>query len=472
MYQMSLSILVPLAVAAGMLTVLLWFNQVPLRYNLRNLTVRWRTTLMTALAFTSVVALLTVMLAFVNGMYRLTENSGHAENLMILSDGMTDETFSNLSSFDVGDVENQVGVVRRNQRPLASRETYMVVNQMLPHAAPGRPKRRFLQLRGIDDPQLAAAVHSVRLDAGGVWFSRSGLQPVSQASKHEHRPLAEKRGETKGPPAAGANGLISELAIQTVLGEGIARELGHDRTPEQMAQARNKERLDVGDTFPLGDRVWVVAGIMQSAGSTFDSEIWAKRSIVAPLFGKDIYTTVVIRCQDAASAQRLKKFFTTQYKKSALQAHVETEYYAGLQETNQQFLYAVVFVAIVMSVGGIFGVMNTMFAAISQRTKDIGVLRLLGYGRGPILVSFLLESLVIALVGGLLGCALGTLADGWTANSVVTSSQGSGKFVVLKLAVDSNIIAVGLLLSIFMGLLGGLLPALSAVRLRALEALR
>ena len=85
-----------------------------------------------------------------------------------------------------------------------------------------------------------------------------------------------------------------------------------------------------------------------------------------------------------------------------------------------------------MAVGGVFGVMNTMFAAISQRIKDIGVLRILGFARWQILVSFFLESLVLALVGGLLGCALGSLADGWTATSIVCSGQGGGKSVVLS----------------------------------------
>jgi ABC-type antimicrobial peptide transport system permease subunit len=120
----------------------------------------------------------------------------------------------------------------------------------------------------------------------------------------------------------------------------------------------------------------------------------------------------------------------------------------------------------------VFGVMNTMFAAIGQRSRDIGVLRLLGYRRRQILISFLLESIVIALAGGVLGCALGMLADGWTATSVLSSGPGGGKFVVLKLAVDANTLAVGLLLSLAMGIVGGLLPSLNAMRLSALDALR
>ena len=125
----------------------------------------------------------------------------------------------------------------------------------------------------------------------------------------------------------------------------------------------------------------------------------------------------------------------------------------------------------VMSVGGIFGVMNTMFAAVSQREGDIGVLRLLGFNRRQVLVSFLLESLFIALAGGLLGCAIGSLCDGWTANSVA-GGHGGGKFIVLQLAVSAKIIATGLFLSLMMGFIGGLFPSLSAMRMKPLDALR
>jgi ABC-type lipoprotein release transport system permease subunit len=331
---------------------------------------------------------------------------------------------------------------------MASRETYMVVNQPFPDAPADEPKRRFVQVRGIEDPRLAAEVHALRLEPGGAWFSDAGVE------------------ETAGPVGA------TVVAVQTVLGQGIARELGRIRSPAQKAAGLNPGRLEVGDTFPLGERTFRVAGIMESSGSTFNSEIWAKRPLVAAMFGKDTYTSLVVRTRDAAAAARFKDFIHSEYQKASLEPHVEVEYYSSLSETNKQFLFAIVFVTVVMAVGGTFGVMNTMFAAISQRTKDIGVLRLLGYARFQILLSFLLESLVIALAGGLLGCALGSLADGWTATSVVSGHQGGGKFVVLKLVVDNSILGVGLLLSLLMGLLGGILPSLRAMRMRPLEALR
>lgn len=177
------------------------------------------------------------------------------------------------------------------------------------------------------------------------------------------------------------------------------------------------------------------------------------------MFGKDNVTTLVLATADADAAAKLRDFLKTSYGKANIAPQVEKEYFASLSETNQQFLYAIIIVTAVMSIGGIFGVMNTMFAAISNRIKDIGVLRVLGYARWHILVSFLLESLVIALLGGLAGCALGSLANGLTVNSIVGSSGGGGKFVVLELVVDARIWTAGVFVTLLMGGLGGLVPA-------------
>jgi len=437
-----------IAGAIVLVAVLLAVGKVPLSYNVRNLTVRWRTTILTALAFTLVVSLLVVMLAFVNGMRRLTEGTGVPGNVLVLADGATDETFSNLAIGELTEIESLPQVLRDSGRPMASRESYLIVNQPVADPQPGKTKRRFLPIRGVMEPVLAAKVHGLDLLPGGQWFSQAGVREAPGGAR-------------SGPPL-----------IEAVLGEGIARELAGDRTPEQNAAARNPQRLDPGDTFALGNRTWLVVGVLASSGSTFNSEIWAKQALVGPIFGKENFTTLVVRTEDAETAHRLKDFLNQEYKKAAVDAFVETDYYEDLNETNQQFLVAIIFVTLVMSVGGVFGVMNTMFAAISQRTKDIGVLRLLGYSRGHILVSFLLESLVIGLLGGLLGCAVGMLADGWTATSVVSGQSGGGKLVVLTLAVDASTLAKGILVTLVMSGLGGLLPAWSAIHLRALDALR
>ena len=458
--MLSLSLL-PLAVVvdvvrpaigtAALVAVLLLLSQVPFSYNLYNVLVRWRTTALTCLAFMLVIAILIALLAFANGLYVLTEQSGQPGNVIVLADGVTDESFSNLGFSDVGDIENQPGVLRYEDRPLASRETYMVVSKPTINAPPGRPKRRFVQLRGVDEPLLASKVHAIELFDGGTWFSDAGVQEASAETLPEVR---------------------ERSAIQVVIGEGIARELGLDRMPEALAQAKNKQRLDIGDSFVMNERIWQIVGVMKSAGSTFDSEIWARRSLIGPMFGKTTYSSIVLRTASEPDALKLKDFYNSGYDKAAISARTEKEYFASLSETNKQFLGQTIFMTAVMALGGMFGIMNTMFAAISQRVKDIGVLRLLGYRRSAILVSFLLESLIIAIIGGLLGCALGMLSDGWTTSSTMSNSQGGSKFVVLKLAVDSQILGAGMLLTVIMGLVGGLIPALNAMRLTALDALR
>lgn len=433
----SPKLLIPLAAGLLFMLLLAAVGRVPLRYNVRNLIVRWPITILTALAFTLVVGLLTVMLAFVNGMYRLTEGSGQPGNVIVLSDGATDEMFSNLGYRDSADVERQPGVLRDEQdRPLCSRETYIVVNQPIEGAKAGERQRRFLQVRGLDDPAVSGKVHGLDLHPGGAWFSPAGVEDLS-----------------------GSN----EAAIQTVLGEGIAREFGKDQ---------QREPLRAGDVFEIGPRKWIVTGVLRSAGSTFDSEIWAKRQVVGPIFGKENYTSLVLRTRDGDTAKTLADDLTKNFKKAALQAQRESDYYSRLSETNRQFLVAIIFVALVMAVGGVFGVMNTMFAAISARIRDIGVLRILGFARWQILVSFFLESLMIALIGGALGCGIGSLADGMSASSIASSGQGGGKSVLLILVVDANILSAGMLFTFIMGGLGGLIPSLSAMRLRPLEALR
>ncbi len=434
-------------IAVTGLLMLAVLARVPLIYNVRNLVVRFWTTLLTALAFTLVVALLTVMLAFVNGMYRLTENSGHPENIVILGQGTQDEVFSTLGFGDADDLENVKGLLRDEQgRPAASKETYVIVNQPVAHPRPGSPKRRFLQVRGVEVPEISGLVHRVKL--AGAWFSPAGVQP-----------------HPSGDPT-------QPTLIQVVIGEGLARNFGGDRSPEDLAVAKNKAQLEVGDEFVLGDRRCIVVGVMQSRGQTFDSEIWAKRELVGKTFGKESYSTMVLRASDAATAKELDRYLREDYGQGALQPMLETAYFNSLNGANQQFLVAIIAVAIVMAVGGVFGVMNTMFAAISQRTKDIGVMRLIGFSRVQILGSFLLESLVIALLGGGLGCLIGSIADGWSANSIMGSGQGGGKSVVLELSVDWKIIAQGMLFSLVMGAVGGFIPAVSAMRLKLLDALK
>lgn len=406
---------------------------IPLKYNARNLLVRWKTTALTAAGFTMVVALLVVMLAFVEGLKKLAQSTGHPGNVIILSEGANDELFSNVNVQDVhqslqGLWSASDALVREGAEPLVSYEVYSIATQELPPEKPGdRASYRFLQIRGVEDPPVSGKTHELGLKPGSRWFGRSGSE--------------------------------------CVMGAGIAAAL----------------KLNVDDLFqprPGLPPVWRVVGVMESAGSPFDSETWAKREEVGKYFGKDneekkqsFYTSIVVRTRDygtatlAAAALRAR----SEVKINALP---EKDYYDKLAQSVQTFQFSAVFIAVVMAIGGCLGLMNTMFAAVAQRTKDIGVLRILGYARWQILVSFLLESLLIAAIGGGLGLAVGSLADGVQQTGQLSSGQGAGKTVVFKMEVDRSVATSALQFTLAMGLLGGLLPAFSAMRQRPLDAVR
>jgi putative ABC transport system permease protein len=408
-------------------------RKVPLVYNLRNLQNRWKTTLVTALAFTLVTGLLTFMLSFVKGMDRLIESSGNPGNVMVLSDGATDEAFSNLPNFNVkelpGDLQKEV--------VLFVKEVYVVVMYMIPDPPPGSRTRRFVQLRGLDDMPVAAEVHSVKLGQGD-WPSPSGVRKIND----------------------------TDTALEVVLGHGVARAFGADI---------GKAILEPGDTLVLGPRKWVVAGVMEEGSAAFSSEIWTRDLHVQANFGREnSYCSYVVRTAGADKANLAVKELKNFKSERNLQAFTERDYYAKMTDTSKQFSAASYVVAFIMAIGGVLGIMNTMYAAISQRSKDIGVLRLMGYRRWQILLSFQLESMIIAILGGALGCILAYLVfDGRTVTSIISSGQGGGgKTIVLRLACDFGVLFTGAVFSLAMGAIGGFIPAFSAMRLRPLESLK
>ncbi len=449
------------------LLLLMLIGKVPLTYNFRYLWVRKRDTSLTALAFTVVVALVVVLLAFVNGMYKLNESTGVPGNVMVLAEGSTDELFSNLERASAENVERievtgangaKYRVARATRGPggvperlpidapkevrgaeyLASLESYMVMNQAVP-SKPGEPqRRRFLQTRAMRDPQIAGAVHNMKLEPGGKWFAKTG---VHQESGGAYLPC--------------------------VLGNGAAGTLGADV---------GKRRLGPGDTFELADYQWIVTGVMKSEGTTFGSEMWVSDNNLAVHAAgkKNRYTTLVLRtdADTEVAARAVSDYLNRGYTQASLKAFAETDYYNELTKTNETFLTWIVFLAGVMAVGGIFGVMNTMFASIAARIKEVGVLRILGFKRWQILISFMIESLAIAFVGGVLGCVLGYFANGFEAASTLSGGQGGGKSVTLRMVVDYQTLAAGMLFTLVMGRLGGLVPALSAMRMEILDSLR
>ena len=186
--------------------------------------------------------------------------------------------------------------MRENNRPLCSRETYLVVTQPIENPIPGRPKRRFMQVRGLDDSAMAGRVHGLELYPGGNWLSEAGVREGEQEN------------------AADGHESAAQPLIEAVVGEGVAHVLAGDKQQSPGSSPPN-DRLDVGETFNLGDRKWIVIGVLKSAGSTFDSEIWAKRGMIGPMFGKENYSSLILRTAGPVEAPKLKDFFNNDTKK-------------------------------------------------------------------------------------------------------------------------------------------------------------
>ncbi len=381
---------------------------IPFRYNIRNLVVRWKTTLMTAGGFTLVVSALVIMLAFVSGIQAVCTVSGDPANVLILAKGASDEVFSQIDTRTASEIENARGISRdRNGRPLISRELYMVVHRFVETEG----VFKFLQIRGVQS--TAYDVHD----------------NVTVVDGRMPRPNQ------------------SEILI----GRGV--------------QAEHK--LRIGDTVEIGRKVWKVSGVFDAQRSALESEGWCDLSELASQFRREgFYTTLVARTASPAAAADLSERLMSS-RLTQCSAQPEQSYYAKQAENTEFMKTGAIIIAWFMGLGAIFGVMNTMFAAIGQRRKDIAVLRILGFQPYEIVISFLGEALLIAAVGGLLGISLGYMANGFT-----TSASISAREVQLAFKVDEQSVLIASIATFIMGLFGGLLPALSVVRIQPLEALR
>lgn len=388
---------------------------IPLSYNLRNLRARWKTTLMTACGFTVAVAALVVLMAFARGIEQACAAGGERDNVLVLAKGDTDEVLSRMDHSVVAQIEAVEGVARdETGRALASPEHFLVAH--LRGLTPG--DYRFLQVRGV--LPVALEVHrQVRLAQGRLF--RPGQSEV-------------------------------------VLGQALVRETG----------------LGIGDTLEMGRKRWTVTGTLEADGSAFEAEVWCDLPELLAQFRRvGWYSSVVLRTTgpDAASAlaQRLRSG-----RSPAVEALVETDYYRKQVEQTGIIQGAAWVIAVCMSLGAVLGVMNTMFAAIAQRTNEIAMLRILGYGRRQVLASFLVEAMLIAAAGGVIGLALGSACNGLTQTAALSAAGPSpaSRQVDFAFRVDGTVLAVAATFAVVMGLLGGALPAWTAMRVRPLEALR
>jgi ABC-type lipoprotein release transport system permease subunit len=387
---------------------------IPLKYNLRNLLVRKMTTFATAGGIALVVLVTILLLSLVAGLKRMLVATGSENNLVIMRKGATSDGSSSVTREAVQALRYLSGIARTPEgEPLVSPEA---INQ--PFARPKGGGRENILVRGVTP--LAFLVHdSVHFVAGR-------------------------------PP-------------QPSLGEAAVG----------IAAAQRYEGAGLGETMQFGRRNWVVVGIFTAGGSAFESEVWVHVDDLFTDANRSNYSGVRLTVAPGADRDALIRRIADDPRIS-LEAKPEMDYYKE-QAENANTLYALTAVlAVIMGTGAIFGAMNTMFAAVMHRTAEIGTLRALGFGRGAILLSFVSESVCLALLGYVVGVLL---SGGLVAlvNGVIRGvafNLPSFSTAVVTLHLSPIILLVALMVALTMGVVGGLLPARRAARLRVTEALR
>lgn len=383
---------------------------IPLAYNFRNLRVRRTATALTALGIALPVAVLLASLALLDGVRAAFRASGDPANVLVLRKGATSELSSSVARGVFDDVAFAPGVARSaaDGRPEASLEIVTTVD-----LANDGATRRSVTLRGM--MPAGVELRRARL-VDGRWFEPGKLEMV--------------------------------------VGASVAR-----RFPE----AR------VGSRLRVGRADWDVVGVMTRDEAATDSEVWADVNRVGAEFNRsEQFSSVLVRATDAASVPALVAAIAADRRVGAT-AVSERDYFASMSESGSSLEVLGLLVAAVMAVGAAFAAMNTSYAAVAGRGREIATLRTLGFSRATILASFLVVSLVVSLVGGALGCLLAlplSFVDA-AVGSAATLSEVSFGFRVGPLAV-----LAGLGFALAVGAAGGLLPARSAARKEIVAALR
>jgi putative ABC transport system permease protein len=229
--------------------------------------------------------------------------------------------------------------------------------------------------------------------------------------------------------------------------------------------------LDLGSTVSFGGQDWEVVGIFNAGGSAFDSEIWCDHTVLAQTFKRpsNFFSSVTTRLISATDFDAFKDALTSD-PRLTVQVEREAEYYAKQSQMVSKLIRVLGFlVASVMAIGAVFGALNTMYSAVAARSREIATMRALGFGGGSVVLSFMIESLLIALIGGVLGCIAALPLNGFTAG---TMNWQTFSHLAFAFRVTPGLLAAGMVFGLLMGLVGGVLPAIRAARMQVAPALR
>ena len=228
--------------------------------------------------------------------------------------------------------------------------------------------------------------------------------------------------------------------------------------------------IAIGNTIKFAGDNWVIVGIMYAEKSAFESELWCDANQLIQAFNRVDYSTLTFRISDNANIEQLKAIFAGDKRLNQYEPENERKYFEKQSEAMRLFIQVLgITITVIFSVGAMIGAMITMYAAVANRTTEIGTLRALGFQRMSILIAFLVESLITAFIGGFIGIGLASILQFY---SISTLNFGSFSELSFSFALTSNVIQGALTFTGIMGFIGGFLPAVKASRMSILSALR
>ena len=383
---------------------------IPIKYNLRYLMTRWTNTLMTAATFALVVAVFVIIMSLARGIERALTSTGDPLNVLIMRPGAQSEGQSSIDIERYHVVRSYPGIARdETGEPLAAPEIIVLVNK--PKAGDGKPSN--LQIRGVH-PLVFKIRPEVQIVGGRVF--RPGLREV-------------------------------------IVSRSVSRRF---------------KNMSIGETPQIGKVRMTIVGVFEARGSAIDSEMWADYQEIMQAFDRRAYSTVVVRARDAAAVDAILRTVAGD-RRIKLSAKTEMKYYQEQTSTAGPLKAFGIFLAVIMSIGASFAGMNAMYASVASRVREIATLRVLGFTPFSILASFLIESVFLALIGGLLGCALSLPINGLATG---TTNFQTFSEIVFYFTITPDLMLRGLIFAAVMGAVGGILPALAAARQPILQALR
>lgn len=373
--------------------------------NLKSMPQRLWLSLSTVVAVALVVIVLLAFLAMANGFQRTIAGSGSDDIAIVLRGGSQAEINSTVSRDQVRLIEDGPGIARGGDgKPLVSPELYLVVDGIKRSTG----TKANLPLRGIGE-QGAALRKGITVTAGRMF-------------------------------ARGAN--------EIVVGKGLVQEFSG---------------FELGKTVAFGTTRWTVVGIFDAGGSVFESEIWADLPVVQALFNRPNFVQTVRARLDAPASLTKLKSYVDDDPRLKLDTKSEVDYFKDQSSQTSDLIQKLGWpLAIAMAFGALAGALNTMYSSVAARAVEIATLRAIGFGGFPAFVGTLVESLVLAAIGGAIGAIATYLVfDGFTASTL----GGNFTQVVFDFKLSPTLVAQGVVLALIVGLIGGLFPAIRAARM-------